>query len=333
MDIYGQPVEVAQILKENEEQQFFRYERNRKIDSGSHKKKIIDALYCEEVGNGMSKPRTERVIHSEEGSNILGIYSANEFRPIEHVNVPTKIDKAIVMSICFRDMTADSSNYGPIGTTSLIAVTCTDAHIHIYAYVKSRLEYWKSIPTEQIQDRIWCLKYSKQIVTAGMKDFKLKQWNFSPFVSNALIGEIGEKNDKGEVVPLHTDSITDIVEIKTPPSLITCSLDKTIKMFSMDRRVLMRTFTQHHTNGIKQLKYLPCIDRLLSRGFEVFVNIWNPENLYGDPFVGALKGHKKSIVSMDDIKTQAYVVTIDVGYECIIWDVRTMTQIQNLQAK
>lgn len=153
-----------------------------------------------------------------------------------------KIAKSILTSICFRDMSRDPSNFGPVGTTSFIAATASDQHIHIYAQIKNRLEYWKAIPTDGIQDRIWFLPYSKWFVTASLKDFKLRIWNISPFVKNPLVGE---------PLSLHTQEITDLVEIRNPPCILTCSMDKTIKMYKIERKQLMKTFPDHHTNGIK----------------------------------------------------------------------------------
>jgi hypothetical protein len=323
VDAQDRPVEIAHILKFQDDQQFDRYARNSKADTGSHKKKIFDVVFCEELGNGASKLHTQRVIHSEHGSNMVGIYST-DMKPIAKIIVPVKVEKTNVMSLCFRDMSTESSNFGPVGTSSLIAISTADSHIHIYAQIKDRLEYWKAVPTDGIQDKIWCLKHSKHFITAGMKDFQIRQWNFSPFVKNPLVGE---------PISIHTDSVTDILEIRNPPSIITCSLDKTIKMYNLDRRTLIRSFTQHHKNGIKQLTYIPGFNRLISRGYEVYVNIWNPENLYGEPFIASLRGHTKPVVSMDDIKGQPYVVTMDQEGEIIIWDVRTMFQMQTVPAR
>jgi hypothetical protein len=89
------------------------------------------------------------VIHSEERSTQFGIYST-DMKPLKKVSVPLKVEHSVITSICFRDMSNESSNYCPVGTSSLIAITSTDAHIHIYTQIKRRLEYWKSIPTEQI---------------------------------------------------------------------------------------------------------------------------------------------------------------------------------------
>lgn len=80
---------------------------------------------------------------------MFGVYST-DMRPLKRVTVPVKVEKTHIMSICFRDMSTESSNFGPIGTSSLIAVTSADSYIHIYAQIKDRLEYWKGIPTEGI---------------------------------------------------------------------------------------------------------------------------------------------------------------------------------------
>jgi WD40 repeat protein len=323
VDAQNQPLEIAQILKFQEDQQFDRYARNHKQDAGSHKKKIMDVVFCEELGNGASKLHMQRVIHSEHGSNIMGIYST-DMKPINKITVPVKVEKTNIMSLCFRDMSTESSNFGPVGTSSLIAIATADSYIHVYAQIKERLEYWKAIPTDGIQDKIWCLKHSKNFLSAGMKDFQIRQWNFSPFVKNPIVGES---------ICIHEKSVTDIVEIRNPPCIITCSLDKTIKMYNLEKRALIRSFTAHHTNGIKQLIYIPGYNRLISRGYEVYVNVWNPENIYGEPFIASLRGHNKPVVSMDDIKGQPYVVTMDLDGEIIIWDVRTMFQLQTVPAR
>ena len=122
----------------------------------------------------------------------------------------------------------------------------------------------------------------------------MRLWNISPFVKSPLIGE---------PLDLHTELVTDLVEIRNPPAILTCSLDKTIKMYNFDRSQLMRTFPNHHTNGIKQLIYIAGFGgQLASRGFEVTVCVWSPDNLFGDPFLGMLKGHQQPVVAMSDLK-------------------------------
>ena len=100
-------------------------------------------------------------------------------------------------------------------------------------------------------------------------------------------------------------------------------------MYNLKNREVIRTFTGHHANGIKQLTYISGYGgQLASRGFEISVNIWSPENLFGDPHFGTLKGHKQPVVSMDNLKNSPYLVTIDQIGELIIWDIRTKFQVQ-----
>ena len=140
-------------------------------------------------------------------------------------------------------------------------------------------------------------------MTAGHKDYNLRDWNFNPIVL---------KSQVGEPIRIHQNRITDLVEISHPPCIITCSMDKTIKMYNLESRVLIKELTGHHTNGIKQLKFIPGFGgQLISRGFEISVQIWIPENFYGNPYYGKLKGHTKPVVAMDNLKNQPYLMTMD----------------------
>lgn len=65
VDMNNKPVEITEILKQTADQDIARYSRNKKADTGKHKKKIFDVIYCEERGNGVNRARTEKVIHSE----------------------------------------------------------------------------------------------------------------------------------------------------------------------------------------------------------------------------------------------------------------------------
>ena len=142
-------VEIYDNIKATKDQAFKRMARNKVNDNGQHRKKIFDVLYCEEKGNGTNKAHTETVIHSEQGSNCIQFYTP-KMKVIKKLEIPVKIAKSVITGIAFRDMTRETSNFGPVGTSSFIAVTCSDAYIHIYAQIKNRLEYWKAINTEQI---------------------------------------------------------------------------------------------------------------------------------------------------------------------------------------
>ena len=64
---------------------------------------------------------------------------------------------------------------------------------------------------------------------------------------------------------------------------------------------------------------------IVSTGFEVFANVWGPENLFGEAHMGKLKGHKYPILDIDAMDSRPFVFTIDSKNEIIIWDIRNFS--------
>ena len=79
-------------------------------------------------------------------------------------------------------------------------------------------------------------------LTAG-RDFKLRHWS------------IHKGGELLQTLSIHTDDITDCVEIVNPQCIATCSLDKTIVMFDVEHRVALRTIKESHDKGIRCLRY------------------------------------------------------------------------------
>ena len=71
---------------------------------------------------------------------------------------------------------------------------------------------------------------------------------------------------------------------------------------------------------------------IVSTGFEVFANVWGPENLFGEAHIGKLKGHKYPILGIDCNEERPFVFTIDQKNEIIIWDIRNLSLLQLIQA-
>ena len=67
---------------------------------------------------------------------------------------------------------------------------------------------------------------------------------------------------------------------------------------------------------------------LISTGFEVYANVWGPQNLYGDAHLGRLEAHKSPIVALDIVQEKPFVFTMDNTNEIIIWDIRSYTPLQ-----
>ena len=130
----------------------------------------------------------------------------------------------------------------------------------------------------------------KAWLTAG-KDFKLRQWNISP---------IAQKHEMGEPVQLHSDMLTDCIEITNPFCVATCSLDRTIVLYDLKNGEALRRFSKKHTTGVRHMRYMKDFGgMLISTGFEIFANVWGPQNLFGNAHLGRLKGHRNPIVAID----------------------------------
>ena len=67
---------------------------------------------------------------------------------------------------------------------------------------------------------------------------------------------------------------------------------------------------------------------IISTGFEIFANVWGPQNLFGNAHLGRLRGHKHPIVGVDVIQNRPFVFTIDNANEVIVWDIRNFNSIQ-----
>jgi len=86
------------------------------------------------------------------------------------------------------------------------------------------------------------MKRQELWLTAG-RDFKLRHWSI--YKAGELLQELD----------IHTDEITDCIEIINPSCIATCSLDKTIVMFDVEHRVALRTIKESHDKGIRCLRY------------------------------------------------------------------------------
>lgn len=130
---------------------------------------------------------------------------------------------------------------------------------------------------------------------------------------------------------LHSDLITDCVEVLSPLSIATSSLDRSIVLYDLKRKEVLRRFTKKHVTGVCHLRYMKDFGgMIISTGFEIFANLWAPQNLFGNAHIGKLQGHRTPIVGLDIIPGRPFVYTIDETNEMIIWDVRSIQSLQTV---
>jgi WD40 repeat protein len=163
---------------------------------------------------------------------------------------------------------------------------------------------------------------NKKWITAG-RDFKLREWDLDMRGGNYLIRELD----------YHKDEITDLVEIKNPNCIATCSLDKTIVMYDINQGEILRTINEFHTKGITHLRYQTQNGAtMVSIATEIIANVWSPESLISDIHIGKLKGHRKAIVDGNYLNKAPFFVTIDMLNNMMIWDIKQMIVVQNLNS-
>lgn len=98
--------------------------------------------------------------------------------------------------------------------------------MYFYAKTKSTFRFWKSFRTGIVMKKIWYLEDMKVWATAG-EDFKLYLWRISHFTKDedALISK---------PLSLHSDEITDCIEVKEPKCFCTSGMDRNIVMFDFE---------------------------------------------------------------------------------------------------
>ena len=177
----------------------------------------------------------------------------------------------------------------------MYGVLCSDHVLYFYIRNRGKIELFYQFETGSnnvYHTKVWFLPKHKAWLTA-CKDFKIHQWNISP---------IAQKHEMGEGVQLHSDLITDCAEISNPFCVATCSLDRTIVLYDVKAREALRRFDRKHVTGVRNLRYMQSFGgMIISTGFEIYANVWGPQNLFGNAHLGRLKGHKNPICAVDVI--------------------------------
>jgi len=120
----------------------------------------------------------------------------------------------------------------------LWGITSSDKIIYFFDGVGQR-KLDRSVLSSTIQTGIWWLPTHLCWVTAGT-DFVLRQWNISTDLTEELMY-------KG-----HEATIMDVVEIKIPKCVASCSLDRMISLWSFDDKEHLIKLSKH-TTGVRCL--------------------------------------------------------------------------------
>jgi WD40 repeat protein len=85
---------------------------------------------------------------------------------------------------------------------------------------------------------------------------------------------------------------------------------------------------------VRKLSYCPQFGGfLVSVGYEVIANVWGPEAMVSNIHLGKLRGHSRPLIATKFLGKSAFNITIDEKNEIRIWDVRSCTCHQTINAK
>lgn len=267
--------------------------------------------------------------------------------------------KYFVMGACYNER------------EEILGCACSNKTIQLFSKQGTKFTKIKTVHTKGVQYGIWYLERHKAWITASkhyethpkrksdrynnailkmlrrhtstallLKDKSIKA---NPVVDNETYGKnyINDWsfNPIGPVLSIfcsleaHQGRIMDVIELKTPPLAVTCSLDHSIKLWDLFTGRQVGSFKPPHTSGVRGLDYTPEYSgTVLSVGHENFVKVWSAEVAIDQAFVGTLEGHNVPVVSAGFVKRLPYAVSVDERTVIRIWDVRTLECLQSISS-
>ncbi len=148
----------------------------------------------------------------------------------------------------------------------------------------------------------------------------INDWSFDP---------VGPKIAIYRTRKVHNAQIMDLVEIASPISIATCSLDHKIKLWDLSTGAKLGTLEPPHLTGVRCLDYIPDFSgSIVSVGHENTIKVWSPEVSIHRAYVGSLEGHNAAVMCAKFIKYSPYLVSIDEKLNIRVWDIRTLTSVQ-----
>lgn len=74
---------------------------------------------------------------------------------------------------------------------------------------------------------------------------------------------------------LHSDEITDCVEIREPKCICTCGMDRAIVMYDFVNKYVLRVIQNAHENSIRKMTYIKEFGGILvSVAYDMLAKVW-----------------------------------------------------------
>ncbi len=161
---------------------------------------------------------------------------------------------------------------------------------------------------------IWYVEYCKVWITLDA-DYVIHKWD--------IYQETSVKFPR-----MHTQIITDLVEVPTLPAVLASGLDKRIVVWDVRAGRAIVTLSLS-TVSAHTLVYSPTFEVMFSAGFEAEICMWTFANSLDITMSRRLPGHNAQITALQIMDSQHILLSADeIGY-IKSWDILTLTCIQS----
>lgn len=193
-------------------------------------------------------------------------------------------------------------------------IITTSADRTMIAYDARTLKKKRQIPTKVAQLCLVYDQYANKLYSGGT-DSNIHIWDPETFTENKLYF-------KG-----HTDFVMDVCMVDSLNLLVSCSLDRTIKLW--DTRTMKCKHTKYgHLKGITGLSYSKKFKLLVSYGCEKSAYLWNT---LSTSCIFRFDGHTRPLVGAEIVEDSPELITVDTGGVVIIWNIRSYRAVQKLR--
>jgi len=330
-----------ELLKEVHLKTFLRFNKSTCTDRLPHEGNIQKVKYC---------PLIDQLLITETKTPSIKFVT-----PDMHLKAQVDINSIGDEGLYF----VMAAHYDDI--EEILGCACSNKTIQFFSGKGNEMHKMKTVNTKGVQYGIWYLRRHKAWITVSKSsesipkkqssntkeiiemlkknNIKEKLLKFSSVVDDEAYGNnyINDwsYNPVGSLFSIfcsleaHQGRIMDVIELKSPPLAVTCSLDQTIKLWDLFLGRQVGILKPNHSSGVRSLDYTPEYSgTVISVAHENYIKVWSVEVSIEQAYVGILKGHNNAVVSAKFIRKLPYVISVDEGTTVRIWDIRSLVCLQ-----
>jgi len=333
-----------EIVEEAHSKKFDRYAESPAEDHNLHEGIIRKAIYISSISRICvleSKSTAIKFYNTQlKKKEIVDTYSNDIDLNSRGCNIPklSKNEKYPVLCVAYNEK------------DNFMASVSGDRSIQLFSMISDRFRRISHYKAQDVQYGIWYMPNHGLWVTASKEpeveipakhnSSSILSDNTPPYGTskniwaNNYINTWAYNSMAQTLMPqksmlAHKAQIMDCVELFSPASIVTCSLDRAIRAWDSETGVKLGSFKPKHTTGVRSLDYTPDFTGyILSVGHENNIKIWSPEVSIQRSYVGSLEGHNSSVISAKFIPGAPLAVSIDEKLTIRIWDLKSMSCLQ-----